>query len=370
MYTNKLYLIFFYFVVFGNISAQRSIVTNSGQKILLYDDGTWVMEKKSIIEDTTGMLITEYNPLTAPKVEKYEIDEKHQIAIGLLLNKARLTEIEHLLSIENINKHISGKELELSQAKINKNKEVSKTINSEIDDLKSKLKKLGNLYINTTSQIQTIEKLKDKNDVSRVDKMKSIAEDLNIDISPYINDVKSTKSSGESKIQKNNIIRVGCNILKDEKLGKTRIIQTSPELIFDYTPEKLKTYFKTNNLMKTNASIRKEGKDFYLHLQVSITSKDAAKNYGYIAEGSLIRIFLINGRNLALRSSTASSSHIENYTGNTIYEVHYPLSKEDLNNLSQFPLDIIGIMWTSGFEKYEIYQVDVLMKHINCLKSL
>ena len=370
MNVNKLCLIFLVSVAFDQISAQKNIMTTSGQKILLYDDGTWVTEKKSITEDTSGMLITEFNPLTAPKVEKYEIDEKQRMAIKVLLNKAKSNEIEHLLSIENISKQISGKELELSQAKLNKNKEVTKTINTEINDLKSKLKESNNQYAKSTSQIKSVEKLIDQNADSRADKMKSLADDLRIDISSYIIDAKSSQKSNENKIQKKETNAIGCKILKDEKRGKIRVIQSEGELLFDYTPGKLKSYFKTNNLITTNASVSKEGKDYYLHLQLSIISKDAAKNYGFIAEESLLRIFLINGRNLALHSSVRSTSRIENYTGNTIYEVYYPLKKEDLNNLMKFPLDSIGIMWSSGFEKYEIFQVDVLMNHINCLNSL
>lgn len=370
MNVNKLCLIFLVSVAFDQISAQKNIMTTSGQKILLYDDGTWVTEKKSITEDTLGMLITEFNPLTAPKVEKYEIDEKQRMAIKVLLNKAKSNEIEHLLSIENISKQISGKELELSQAKLNKNKEVTKTINTEINDLKSKLKESNNQYAKSTSQIKSVEKLIDQNADSRADKMKSLADDLRIDISSYIIDAKSSQKSNENKIQKKETNAIGCKILKDEKRGKIRVIQSEGELLFDYTPGKLKSYFKTNNLITTNASVSKEGKDYYLHLQLSIISKDAAKNYGFIAEESLLRIFLINGRNLALHSSVRSTSRIENYTGNTIYEVYYPLKKEDLNNLMKFPLDSIGIMWSSGFEKYEIFQVDVLMNHINCLNSL
>ena len=370
MNVNKLCLIFLVSVAFDQISAQKNIMTTSGQKILLYDDGTWVTEKKSITEDTSGMLITEFNPLTAPKVEKYEIDEKQRMAIKVLLNKAKSNEIEHLLSIENISKQISGKELELSQAKLNKNKEVAKIINTEINDLKSKLKDSSNQYAKSTSQIKSVEKLIDQNADSRADKMKSLADDLRIDISSYIIDAKSSQKSDENKIQKKETNAIGCKILKDEKRGKIRVIQSEGELLFDYTPGKLKSYFKTNNLITTNASVSKEGKDYYLHLQLSIMSKDAAKNYGFIAEESLLRIFLINGRNLALHSSVRSTSRIENYTGNTIYEVYYPLKKEDLNNLMKFPLDSIGIMWSSGFEKYEIFQVDVLMNHINCLNSL
>lgn len=367
MNVNKFCLILLGFIAFGYTSAQRSIMTTSGQKILLYEDGSWVIEKQMISEDTTGMLVTEFNPLTAPKIEKYDIDEKQKLAITLLLHKAKSNEIEHLLFIENISKQISGKELELSQAKLNKNKEASQSISSEINDLKSQLKNSNKQYSTATSQIQSVEKLKDQKAESRVEKMNSLAEDMKIDISMYQADAKSSQKTENNNIEKEEIRSSGCKILRDEKLDKTRITQTEFALLFDYTPGKLKTYFKTNNLMKTNASIRKEGKDFFLHLQISIMSKDAAKNYGFIAEESLLKLFLINGRSVTLKSSIQSQSRIENYTGNTIYEVHYPLNKENLNNLKKFPLDSTGIMWSSGFEKYEIFQVDVLKTQINCL---
>lgn len=369
MYLNKLFLILLVWLCCGDLISQRSLTTTSGQKIILHDDGTWEKDIKALSEDTSGMLVTAFNPLTAPKVEKYEIDEKQKLAITLLIDKARANEINNLVSIESLNKQISGKELELSQAKLNKNKSAIKTVETEIDDLKSKLKELNSEYSTSTAQIQAIEKLKEYNPSSRVGKMKSISEDLKIDVSAYISDEKLDPSSKPQSV-KNDKKNVGCNLMKDEMNGKSRVIQTENALLFDYTPEKLKTYFKTNNLLKTNASIRKEGKDFFLHLQISIMSKDAAKNYGFIAEGSLMKIFLVNGRNIALHSGVKSSTRIENYTGNTIYDVFYPINKDALNNLIKFPLDTLGIMWSSGFEKYEIYQVDILMNQLNCLKSI
>ncbi len=370
MYLNKLFLILLVWLCCGDLISQRSLTTTSGQKIILHVDGTWEKDIKALSEDTSGMLITAFNPLTAPKVEKYEIDEKHKLATSLLFDKARANEINNLVSIESLNKQISGKELELSQAKLNKNKSVIKTVDTEIDDLKSKLKELNNEYSISTSQIQAVEKLKEYTASSRVGKMKSLAKDLNIDINAYISDDKLTSSSSKPENVKGDEKNVGCDLMKDEMNGKSRVIQTEYALLFDYTPEKLKTYFKTNNLLKTNVSIRKEGRDFFLHLQISIMSKDAAKNYGFIAEGSLMKIFLVNGRNIALHSGVRSSSRIENYTGNTIYDVFYPINKDAMNNLVKFPLDTVGIMWSSGFEKYEIYQVDILMNQLNCLKSI
>ena len=370
MHVHKFYAFIFFLVAYYGMSAQRSIETTSGQKIIIFDDGTWEKEKNTISEDTSGMLVSAFNPLTAPKVEKFEIEEKHKLAIDILFDKARSEEIKFLIAIESINKQISGKELELTQAKLNKNKSTIKAINAEMDDYKSELKELISQYNKSTNQIIAIEKLKDYDHKSRTGKIKSLAEKLNVDITPYMSERSDATKPIKLLETEKNKQAIHCNLMKDEMRGKNRLIQTEPELLFDYTPAKLKTYFKTNNLLKTNTSIRKEGKHYFLHLHISISSKDAAKNYGFIGEGSLLKILLINGRSISTVSDIASSSRIENYTGNTIYEVYYSLTKDDVNNLMKFPLDYVGIMWSSGFEKYDIYQVDVLINQLNCLKSL
>jgi len=370
MHVHKFYLLLLLLVAYHDMSAQRSMETTSGQKIMIFDDGSWEKENKVIGEDTLGMLVTDFNPLKAPTIHKYDIDEKHRLAISILREQAQSEEIKNLIALESINKQIAGKELELTQAKLNKNKASIKVINNEISDLRSEFSTLNDVYVKSTAQIYAVEKLKDYKTNSRIGKMKSLAEELNVDISAYTSDRNVTIKADETQDAKNEILSTHCNLMKDEMIGKNRLIQTEPELLFEYTPEKLKTYFKTNNLIKTNASIRREGKNFFLHLHISIMSKDAAKNYGFITESSILKIFLINGRTISTKSSVKSSSRIENYTGNTLYDVHYDLSKDDVDHLMKFPLDYIGIMWSSGFEKYDIYQVDVLMHQIHCLKSL
>ena len=147
-------------------------------------------------------------------------------------------------------------------------------------------------------------------------------------------------------------------------------METNPKFLFNYTPEKLKRYFKDKELMQTKVGVSKVAKQFYLNLTIKIISKDASKNYGIIQEGNMFKINLISGRNIVLNASEDSVSEIESYTGHALYHVKYPISDEDLNLLSKTPLDSIGIMWSSGFELYEIYEVDALMSQVSCIKSL
>ena len=48
----------------------------------------------------------------------------------------------------------------------------------------------------------------------------------------------------------------------------------------------------------------------------------------------------------------------------------YGINNENVKMLSKFPIDKVGIMWTSGFETYDIYNVDLIMNHLSCLKKI
>ncbi|MBK8053036.1 MAG: hypothetical protein IPK35_07155 [Saprospiraceae bacterium] len=52
-----------------------------------------------------------------------------------------------------------------------------------------------------------------------------------------------------------------------------------------------------------------------------------------------------------------------------IYKIDFLLKDSDVKALSEVPVDTIGIMWTSGFESYVIYNIDVIMKQLSCIKT-
>ena len=109
---------------------------------------------------------------------------------------------------------------------------------------------------------------------------------------------------------------------------------------------------------------------YFLKLYVKVISKDAAKNYGIVQRGNLLKITLISGKSINSNAIADAMPSIENYTGHNYYQILYPLTNDDINALEKTPLDTLGMMWSSGFESYDIYDVDVLMQQINCVKSI
>jgi hypothetical protein len=78
---------------------------------------------------------------------------------------------------------------------------------------------------------------------------------------------------------------------------------------------------------------------------------------------------LINDETVSLYNLKTNAGHIDPYTGYTIFSGQYALGKAELKALGSAELDKMRVLWATGYEDYDIYQVDFLMDQINCLKS-
>lgn len=161
-----------------------------------------------------------------------------------------------------------------------------------------------------------------------------------------------------------------CNIIFDgfdEDIEKYRK-ETDMSFFFSYTHPKLKPHFKDRNFIECKGSVAKIKGTYYLQLNLKLASKDASRNYGQIERNSLIRLQFINGEKHYLSNIYPDAGTIEKYTGNTIYKAVFPIDKDFVKLFKSTELDHIGIIWTTGYEQYEIYEVDFLMQHLNCLE--
>ena len=76
---------------------------------------------------------------------------------------------------------------------------------------------------------------------------------------------------------------------------------------------------------------------------------------------------MINGVRVYGRNINNDKGRIESYTGHTLYKGVYELSKDDVNDLKKSFLDHVGIIWSSGYEEYAVYNVDFLQNQLECL---
>jgi len=77
----------------------------------------------------------------------------------------------------------------------------------------------------------------------------------------------------------------------------------------------------------------------------------------------------MNGEYISLYNLKANSGRIDPYSGYTIFAGQYALGKSELKKLSDDELDKMRVLWSTGYEDYEIYHVDLLIDQINCLEA-
>jgi hypothetical protein len=375
----KLFLFFCLNIFFVTIAlSQRRITTLSGQKIILLQNGKWIRDENT--HDTLSL-----TGISEPKnISALSAADKENEGIKILLETAKLKEIENVVLLDDLDKEVAIKEVMLSQARQMNDKLKEATIKSESAEFKSRLKTAEKIYKSTAELIYSAQNLKHLNGEQKRKKMTELGLALNVDTAPYISEIslpetqslpliKADKNKPDEIENKPKTIRKlkvdNCNIIRNEQINKQHIVETKPEFLFSFTPDKLKNYFKEKDLLNADVSVIKIGKDKFLRLTIKLYSKDAAKNYGIIHLGSLIKIFFISGKSISLTSASESDGSLENYTGKVIYNVDYLITGDDTDMIYDVPVDKIGIMWSSGFEMYDVYNVDVLMRLNKCLKS-
>ncbi len=149
---------------------------------------------------------------------------------------------------------------------------------------------------------------------------------------------------------------------------KIHRIEIAKSLLFNYTPPEVKNDLQQSNLMFVNGQIVQEGEQVALHLNIRINSKIAPQHYGAIQANSLLKITLINGREVKLKCYAASEGVLTREENGYIYPLGYNLDKKHLKQLARFEIDKLGLQWTSGYEEYPIYEVDFFINQISCLR--
>lgn len=111
------------------------------------------------------------------------------------------------------------------------------------------------------------------------------------------------------------------------------------------------------------------GPYMYFTIEFQIASSHSQSNFGALQEGSLLRLKLMNDTYVSLYNLKTNEGRIDPYTGNTIFAAQYAIGKQEMKSLRSSELDKMRVMWSTGFEDYDVYNIDLLISQINCLMS-
>jgi hypothetical protein len=152
----------------------------------------------------------------------------------------------------------------------------------------------------------------------------------------------------------------------DQRTGKPKK-EIAYENIFNFTHEKLANYYKDRDYLKCYSSIGILDGDYYLYLKLLFDSKNAGKSYGMIPKEENMRIQLMNGNDVLLKPFKNATPRIDTKTNKIIYDGIFKLEGSQKKELKSTEIDKIGIMWTSGFETYDIYNIDLIKNQLACI---
>jgi hypothetical protein len=366
--------------------AQEAIRTTLGQDIIVNQDYSWVYAKTTIDEDSLGMLHTNFNPLVTPKKKKYFVSDNHQRGLSILKDTILQREIRQVISAKWNRDQVldCDDKIKLFKAMLADTASdpvallVLDSTRIVIDSIKKEHKRNINAADSAIKQLskyyQTVEKLADTNEKARNKKMIKLSENLGIDISQYTSLwYEKTLSSNYKLANDKSIIdyKPAKNCANDTLYLTALQKEKSTSYVpwFEYTPPRMKSFLKTKDLMTATCAVAKLNGNYVLRTRIVVASKDAAKTYGNILAGNFIKITLITGKVIHLKAINDANFYLENYTGHMIYEAIYAVEKDALSLLEKNPIDSVGIMWSSGFELYPVYEVDAVMNSFECHHS-
>lgn len=142
------------------------------------------------------------------------------------------------------------------------------------------------------------------------------------------------------------------------------------ELFFSFTDERLKPYLKDRDYVTCYGFLTSISGGFrYLTLVFAIASKNATREYGYIKNGSLLNLKLLDGQTVSLFSQSENQGIPDPKTGDMVYKVRYPVDFQKEKTLLKSGIDRVRVVWSTGYEDYEVYNVDFFINQLNCLNS-
>jgi len=160
-----------------------------------------------------------------------------------------------------------------------------------------------------------------------------------------------------------------CNVYytgMDPQLKETRI-DIAQEHFFAHTNKKLKPSFKDRDMVVGKANITQIGKMSYLRIEIEIATRNAFASYGYIPKVNVLTVQFLNGDKAYLYAVSDTKGVYDSEKDKTIYNTFYIIDKE--KPFIKADIDKIGVFWSTGYEEYIVYDVDLLKRQFACLKQ-
>lgn len=153
----------------------------------------------------------------------------------------------------------------------------------------------------------------------------------------------------------------------DDFTGKKRK-DLYPREFFRYTNERMAKFFPDGDMVECQAhlSIVSGGLTF-LSVEIVINSESAKTSYGSLEKGTLLTLKLVNGENINLTNNKTDVGLLDPIAKTVTYNTQYLVPSQHIKTLQKYELDLLRLIWGTGYEDYTIYETDFFIDQLNCL---
>ncbi len=367
------------FWVVPSIHGQELTTNSKGEKIILYPDGSWKYFNKPPVQDPFGGKINkveESNP-KATTIRSQQDQNKEYLTILAKEAYALQTSLQAEFDMQKktfaalsqkqmdfLNGLITLTEKELTDL----NKSLALTELQETIQL-SRLEKAAELVFITEQLLKS-----DQNQIQQLyNKYETVRSDLQVLLDQVIEIESKEKTTPKpqnnspSEQVSNSQCQFAFNGI-DAITGKIRRT-LAPDFLFSSTPTNLRSYFPNGDLITCESSITEMGGGkVFLLLEFTIQSSNANNAFGGVAMNSVLTFRTFEGDQVRLVCSKGDEGHYNDTKNVYTFRAQYPISKGEYKVLSRSEIDQVRVVWKTGFEDYEILNVDFFIKQLNCLK--
>lgn len=130
-----------------------------------------------------------------------------------------------------------------------------------------------------------------------------------------------------------------CNVIfagTDEYTKKKRI-DLQKEILFDYTDPEVATYLKGRSYVTCEANfVEFIGDIRILTLKITVASRMARAEYGYLNSNTLMSVKMLNGETVTLFSNGSDVGQVDNNNNLTVYKANFSGNQRESKDLDEF----------------------------------
>lgn len=154
-----------------------------------------------------------------------------------------------------------------------------------------------------------------------------------------------------------------------DAMSEKMITETASFYVFGHTEDFMRPALGNKEFINCHISGSRSGSsNIVATLTFTISSSDVQRTFGFLDKDALISFKLINGLSLNFKNVRTDIGNIDNNAGATTYKAQIQFTKLDLKSLESSELDFLRIQWSTGYEDYQITNVDVIQNMLECIK--